>query len=137
MTVASFRLPIRVYIEDTDAGGIVYYVNYLKFMERARTEWLRTFGYQHYALAEEDYLFVVREVQVDYRAPARIDDQLDVAVVLEKLGRASFHFVQQVWRGPELLCQAHVRVGCIRGDTFKPSSMPDDLYQKIKQEMSA
>ncbi len=137
MTMASFRLPVRVYIEDTDAGGIVYYVNYLKFMERARTEWLRSFGYQHYALADQNYLFVVREAQVEYHAPARIDDQLMIGVALEKLGRASFLFIQTVWRGEELLCQAQVRVGCIRGDTFKPSSMPDDLYQKIKQEMSA
>lgn len=137
MTAGAFRLPLRVYIEDTDAGGIVYYVNYLKFMERARTEWLRSFGYQHYALAGNNYLFVVRQANVDYRAPARIDDQLEVVVVLEKLGRASFQFRQEVWRAQELLCDAQVRVGCIRGDTFKPASMPDDLYQKIKQEMSA
>ena len=137
MSGCAFRLPVRVYIEDTDAGGIVYYVNYLKFMERARTEWLRTFGYQHYALAEEHFLFVVRRADIEYHAPARIDDQLEIAVALEKLGRASFQFQQSVWRQQELLCDARVRVGCIRGDTFKPASMPDDLYQKIKQEMSA
>lgn len=137
MSAAVFSLPLRVYIEDTDAGGIVYYVNYLKFMERARTEWLRTFGYQHYTLADENFLFVVQSANVRYATPARIDDQLEVQVVLEKLGRASFQFVQRVMRGEELLCEADVRVGCIRGDTFRPTPMPATLYQKISQETSA
>lgn len=136
MSAAVFSLPLRVYIEDTDAGGIVYYVNYLKFMERARTEWLRTFGYQHYTLADENFLFVVQSANVRYATPARIDDQLEVQVVLEKLGRASFQFVQRVMRGEELLCEADVRVGCIRGDTFRPTPMPATLYQKISQETS-
>lgn len=137
MSQPVFSLPMRVYIEDTDAGGIVYYVNYLKFMERARTEWLRTFGYQHYTLADENFLFVVQGANVRYVTPARIDDQLEVQVQLEKLGRASFEFVQRVMRGTELLCEANVRVGCIRGDTFRPAPMPVTLYQKISQEISA
>lgn len=132
-----FALPLRVYIEDTDAGGIVYYVNYLKFMERARTEWLRTFGYQHYTLAEENYLFVVQSANVRYLTPARIDDELQVEVQLLKLGRASFVFLQRVMRGNELICEADVRVGCIQEDSFKPTSIPDDLYEKIKREMAA
>jgi len=132
-----FSLPLRVYIEDTDAGGIVYYVNYLKFMERARTEWLRTFGYQHYTLAEENYLFVVQSANVRYVTPARIDDQLQVEVQLQKLGRASFVFMQRVMRSNELICEADVRVGCIQEKSFKPTSMPDDLYEKIKREMAA
>jgi 4-hydroxybenzoyl-CoA thioesterase len=132
-----FSLPLRVYIEDTDAGGIVYYVNYLKFMERARTEWLRTFGYQHYTLAEENYLFVVQSANVRYVTPARIDDQLQVEVQLQKLGRASFVFIQRVMRSNELICEADVRVGCIQEKSFKPTSMPDDLYEKIKREMAA
>ena len=137
MDAPVFSFPLRVYIEDTDAGGIVYYVNYLKFMERARTEWLRSFGYQHYTLADENFLFVVQSANVRYVTPGRIDDRLQVEVELIKLGRASFEFVQRVKRGVELLCEASVRVGCIRGDSFKPTSMPGDLYQKIKQEMSA
>lgn len=137
MSQPVFSFPMRVYIEDTDAGGIVYYVNYLKFMERARTEWLRTFGYQHYTLADENFLFVVQSANVRYVTPARIDDQLEVQVQLEKLGRASFEFVQRVMRGTELLCEASVRVGCIRGDTFRPAPMPATLYQKISQETSA
>lgn len=132
-----FSHPVRVYIEDTDAGGIVYYVNYLKFMERARTEWLRTFGYQHYTLADDAYLFVVQRAAVRYIVPARVDDQLRVEVELARLGRASFEFLQRIYRDGELLCEAEVRVGCIRGSTFKPVSMPDALYQKIKQEMPA
>lgn len=137
MSSLSFSLPLRVYIEDTDAGGIVYYVNYLKFMERARTEWLRTFGYQHYTLSDSNYLFVVQSANVRYLMPARIDDQLHIDVQLRKLGRASFVFLQRVMRAGELLCEAEVRVGCIQGNTFKPTSMPDDLYDKIKLEMPA
>lgn len=132
-----FSLPLRVYIEDTDAGGIVYYVNYLKFMERARTEWLRTFGYQHYTLAEGNYLFVVQSANVRYATPARIDDELQVEAQLRKLGRASFVFHQRVLRANELICEADVRVGCIQESSFKPTSMPDDLYEKIKREMPA
>ncbi|MFP5382843.1 MAG: YbgC/FadM family acyl-CoA thioesterase, partial [Gammaproteobacteria bacterium] len=93
-----FCIPVRVYIEDTDAGGIVYYVNYLKFMERARTEWLRALGFQHYTLLDEDFLFVVRHADVDYRRPARIDDELAVSAAVERLGRASIFFRQQVVR---------------------------------------
>ena len=132
-----FEWPIRVYYEDTDAQGVVYYANYFRFLERARTEWLRTFGYQHYTLADENFLFVVQSANVRYVTPARIDDQLEVQVQLEKLGRASFEFVQRVMRGTELLCEANVRVGCIRGDTFRPAPMPATLYQKISQETSA
>ena len=82
---SEFVLPVRVYIEDTDAGGIVYYVNYLKFMERARTEYLRSLGYQHYALAEENFQFVVHSAQINYRKPGRIDDDLRVSARLVAL----------------------------------------------------
>ena len=137
MSCGTFSLPLRVYIEDTDAGGIVYYVNYLKFMERARTEWLRSFGYQHYTLAEDNYLFVVHSANVRYVTPARIDDELTVEVALEKLGRASFNFLQRVLRGDTLLCEAQIRVGCIDADSFRPRSMPENLYRKIRQENAA
>lgn len=133
----AFRLPVRVYIEDTDAGGIVYYVNYLKFMERARTEWLRTLGSRHYTLAEGNWLFVVRDASVRYLRPARIDDLLHVTARPVRLGRASIDFRQSVYRGEELVCEAEVRVGCIRGDTFAPVAMPATLHQKIRQEMPA
>jgi 4-hydroxybenzoyl-CoA thioesterase len=132
----AFRLPLRVYIEDTDAGGIVYYVNYLKFMERARTEWLRTLGYQHYALAEDNFLFVVHTCSVRYYRPARIDDALEVTAEVTRLGRASLQFIQQVWRQGELLCEAEVRVASVSADGVRPQSMPRALYLSISQSLS-
>lgn len=127
-----FSLSLRVYIEDTDAGGIVYYVNYLKFMERARTEWLRTLGYQHYALADSNHLFVVHSCAVRYHRPARIDDALTVTASLARLGRATLDFVQQVRRDQELLCEAEVRVACVSADGVKPQPMPAALHQRIR-----
>lgn len=126
-----FTLPVRVYIEDTDAGGIVYYVNYLKFMERARTEYLRTLGYQHYALADDNFQFVVHSANVQYRQPARIDDALMVTARLKKLGKATLLFEQQVLRGQTLLCQADIKVACVTADTLKPTGIPSALYNKF------
>ncbi|PKM23100.1 MAG: tol-pal system-associated acyl-CoA thioesterase [Gammaproteobacteria bacterium HGW-Gammaproteobacteria-14] len=135
MNADPFRLPLRVYIEDTDAGGIVYYVNYLKFMERARTEWLRTLGYQHYALAGQNFQFVVHSCAVRYYRSARVDDALQVTAQIDHLGKATLDFIQQVWRGAELLCEAEVRVASVSADQLKPSAMPGELYQKIKQTL--
>lgn len=126
--------PVRVYIEDTDAGGIVYYVNYLKFMERARTEFMRQFGYQHYALAQQDFQFVVQRCDVRYSAPARVDDLLDVKAELIKLGRASLNFKQSVFRQQELLCEADVRVGCVATSTMRASAIPEALFKRLKEE---
>lgn len=131
----TFRLPVRVYIEDTDAGGIVYYVNYLKFMERARTEWLRSLGFQHYTLLDEDFLFVVREARVEYRRPARIDDELEVTAAVERVGRASLDFRQQVLRRAdgELLASGQVAVGCVSRQKMAPRAMPAAIGQAIGQ----
>ena len=135
MTDAGFlELPVRVYIEDTDAGGIVYYVNYLKFMERARTEFMRQFGYRHYALAEQNFQFVVQSCNIRYRRPARVDDLLAVRAELIRLGRASLVFLQQVQRDGELLCEAEVRVGCVDNASMRPAPMPDELYHILKGE---
>jgi tol-pal system-associated acyl-CoA thioesterase len=127
-------IPVRVYIEDTDAGGIVYYVNYLKFMERARTEFMRAFDYRHYALADDGFQFVVQSCQVRYHRPAKVDDMLSVSAELVKLGKASLVFKQRVQRDAELLCEAEVRVGCIANHTHRPAPMPADLYQRVKKE---
>lgn len=129
-----FRLPVRVYIEDTDAGGIVYYVNYLKFMERARTEWLRALGFQHYTLLGEDLLFVVHRAEVDYRRPARIDDELVVTAAVEKTGRASLQFVQQVTRvaDGELLAEGRVKVACVSRERLVPRPMPDAIHSAVR-----
>jgi len=127
-----FTLPVRVYIEDTDAGGIVYYVNYLKFMERARTEFMRSLGYQHYVLADENFQFVVHSANVQYRQPARIDDALVVTARLKQLGKATLLFEQQVCRGETLLCQADIKVACVNADTLRPTGIPAGLYNKFK-----
>ncbi|MCE7510672.1 tol-pal system-associated acyl-CoA thioesterase [Alloalcanivorax xenomutans] len=129
-----FVLPVRVYIEDTDAGGIVYYVNYLKFMERARTEYLRSLGYQHYGLSEENYQFVVHSCQVRYHSPARIDDALGVSAGLRHLGKATLLFAQQVRRGDQLLCEAEIKIACVSADGIRPKALPAPLYQRFKAE---
>lgn len=129
-----FVLPVRVYIEDTDAGGIVYYVNYLKFMERARTEWLRALGFQHYTLLDDDFLFVVHRAEVDYRRPARIDDELRVSAAVERHGRASLQFRQQVVRmaDGEVLAEGRVKVACVSRAKLAPRPMPDNIYAAVR-----
>ena len=110
-----FRWPVRVYYEDTDAGGVVYYANYLKFMERARTEWLRCHGFELPALADEHgILFVVRAVEIEYLKPARFNDALDVTLELDEHGRSRMSVVQQVLRGSEVLA-SRTRPGRVRG----------------------
>lgn len=127
-----FSLPVRVYWEDTDAGGIVYYANYLKFFERARTEWLRAAGVGQQALREASGLiFVVSEVQLHCRAPARLDDALVVTVQLHKAGGASMSLLQQVLRGSTLLAEGRVRVGCVDHGTFKPCRIPTALLSAL------
>jgi len=119
----------RVYYEDTDAGGIVYYVNYLKFMERARTERLRSLGFAQSQLVGEDLLFVVHSVEARYRAPARLDDELLVTVEVVELNRASLRFRQQVRRAVDdvLLCEGQVLVACVRAESLKPRAIPEAL----------
>jgi acyl-CoA thioester hydrolase len=128
-----FTWPVRVYYEDTDAGGIVFYANYLKFFERARTEWLRAAGVgQQELLEREGAVFVVKSASLDYHAPARLDDQLQLTLTIEKLGRASVQFVQQAWRGEQLLTSASVKVGCVDAETLRPRSLPDDTAVKMR-----
>lgn len=119
----------RVYYEDTDAGGVVYYVNYLKFMERARTERLRALGFAQSQLAEQGLLFVVHSAEARYLAPARLDDELVVSAELDELNRASLVFTQQVRRAGDdaLLCEGRITVACVRADSFKPRAMPEAL----------
>ncbi len=118
--------PIRVYIEDTDAGGIVYYVNYLKFMERARTELLRELGYQQCTLKEEGRLFVVAAVEARYRRPARLDDALVVRTRLARISNASVTFVQAVTPrdSQSVLCEAEIKVACVAAETLRPAPIP-------------
>jgi len=123
-----FRHTLRVYWEDTDAGGVVFYANYLKFFERARTEWLRALGFGQQALRERTgAIFVVTDTQVRYRAPARLDDLLDVTVDLRAGGRASMMIAQQAWRGSALLAEGDIRIGCVDAGTFRPRRIPTEL----------
>ena len=136
-TEAEFFLPVRVYIEDTDAGGIVYYVNYLKFMERARTELLRSLGYTQGELLEEGIQFVVRATDLRYRQPARMDDELTVTASLTKVGRASLEFRQAVRRGDAAICDGHIQVACVRADSLAPTALPAAVHQAMKERENA
>lgn len=129
---AGFEWPLRIYWEDTDAGGVVFYANYLKFFERARTEWLRALGVGQQALREaEGAIFVVSDTAVQYRAPARLDDELRVTVQLVETGRASLLLRQQAWRGDTLLAEGRIRVGCVDAGNFRPRRIPNALLQRL------
>ena len=135
-----FRWPVRVYYEDTDAGGIVFYANYLKFFERARTEWLRAAGIGQQALASaEQRMFVVKSTAMDYHAPAKLDDCLEITVTVDKLGRASVNFVQEAWlaegESQRLLCSGSIRVGCVGTQDLKPAAIPDHVGVRIRNIM--
>lgn len=128
-----FSWPVRVYYEDTDSGGVVYYANYLRFMERARTEWLRAHGFEQTQLADEHrVIFVVREVQVKYLKPALFNDLLEVTVSVAKLGRSWIDFVQTV-EGGGVLAQAQVKVVCVNRETFKPVMIPPRVREKLEE----
>lgn len=130
-----FTWPIRVYWEDTDAGGVVYYANYLKFLERARSEWLRALGiHQADLAAQENVLFVVRRVEADYLRPARFDDELCVHCHIAELGRASLTMAQRIvrgeCRGEEALLAAQVKIACVSADALKPRKIPNWIMEK-------
>ena len=128
-----FRFPVRVYWEDTDAGGVVFYANYLKYFERSRTEWLRARGVEQQALRErEGAIFVVSDLRVRYLLPARLDDQLDIDATLQASGRASLDFMQQAWRGTTLLAQADVRVACVDATSLRPRRIPRFLLDRLE-----
>ena len=130
---APFSWPTRVYWEDTDAGGVVYHAQYLAFLERARTEWLRARGHGQETLRREHGLvFAVRAMRVDFRKPARLDDALQVTVALHECRRASLVIAQQVRRGDELLLDAEVRVAALDASGFRPRGLPEALYNELK-----
>ncbi len=130
----SFDWPVRVYYEDTDAGGIVFYANYLKFFERARTEWLRACGVEQGRLVDANgIVFVVRNVALDYRAPARLDDKLTIVNRIGRLGRASVEFDQEAWRGDTLLVCGRVRIGCVECVAFRPAAFPAPVFAALQR----
>jgi acyl-CoA thioester hydrolase len=133
-----FTVPVRVYYEDTDAGGVVYYANYLKYLERCRSEWLRHLGFDQKALAsgagaEPAVVFVVAGVTIEYKRPARFDDHLTVSASIREHSKARLTFVQQVHRGDELIVDALVRVACVDTASFKPTALPPTLAAALIQ----
>ena len=129
----AFTIPVRVYYEDTDAGGVVYYANYLKFFERCRTEWMRFAGHDQSALAEEAGIgFVARKASCEYLKPARLDDELVVGLEVEKLTRVRVVFRQHVRRGDDELVTGTVEIACVNMATMTPSAIPDFLHQKLE-----
>ena len=132
-----FVFPIRIYWEDTDAGGIVFYANYLKFFERARTEWLRSLGIQQHALKEESGgMFVVSETQIKYFSPARLDDLLEVTALTAEAGRASLVLAQQAWLTIDgerkLLAEGTIRIGWVDSNTLKPGRIPAAILEALQ-----
>jgi len=126
------RLPYRVYYEDTDAAGIVYYANYLRFLERGRTELLRGLGHEQSALATRRTAFAVRSVHAEYLKPAKLDDLIVVETAVESVGRVQVMFIQRIMRGEEQLLDAKIRVACIDPALSRPVPMPHDIYQQLK-----
>jgi len=132
--VNEFLWPVRVYYEDTDSGGVVYHTNYLKFLERTRTELLRSFGFEQDKLKEQvNIIFAVRNINVDYLKPARFNDLLQVGAMIKRLGPASIVFNQTISRESDnsLLCQAEVKIACLTADTLRPYPIPDNIVRKI------
>ena len=131
----SFEFPVRVYWEDTDAGGIVFYANYLKFFERARTEWLRHLGIEQQALRETTGgMFVVVETQLKYHKPAQLDDLLTVNASMLNKGRSSLVITQQAWRQaaqPMLLCEGTIRIGWVQAASLKPDRIPSSILERL------
>ncbi|HMD75378.1 MAG TPA: tol-pal system-associated acyl-CoA thioesterase [Steroidobacteraceae bacterium] len=129
ISAPNFSCTCRVYYEDTDAGGVVYYANYLKFMERCRTEWLRHLGVGQTQLRAERHLqFVVVSMSVDFLQPAVLDDEVTVTAELQRLGGATINFKQTIWRGDVQLIDASTRVACLDSDSLKPRAIPRDLF---------
>ncbi len=130
---APFRFSMRIYWEDTDAAGIVFYANYLKFFERARSEWLRSLGFEQEGLrAGAGIAFVVTETSLRYRRPARLDDVIAVSVEVRHRGQASLAVAQQAWRGGDLLAEGTIRIGCVELGTFRPRRFPNDILNAFR-----
>jgi len=128
----AFRIAMRIYWEDTDAAGIVFYANYLKFFERARTEWLRSLGFGQETLRRDAGIaFVVSDTSLRYRRPARLDDVIDVSVAVVHLGQASLEIAQEARRAGELLAEGTIRIGCVELGTFRPCRIPNDIRLSI------
>ncbi|MDH5633228.1 MAG: tol-pal system-associated acyl-CoA thioesterase [Gammaproteobacteria bacterium] len=128
-----FSIPVRIYYEDTDTGGVVYYANYLRFMERARTELLRSRGLEQDVLRDEcGVLFAVRRAEVDYLKPAKLDDELKVTAEIRRLGGASINFYQEVRLGEDVLCKGNIRIACIHDEALAPMAVPKRVTELLQ-----
>ena len=132
MSAAEFSHKLRVYIEDTDAGGIVYYVNYLKFMERARTEFMRSLGYGKSAILDSGLMFVVLDMSVNYRLPARLDDELEATASIARLRGAGMVFQQCIRRGEEVLVAGEVTIACVDRVNMKARRLPAQMVTQLQ-----
>jgi tol-pal system-associated acyl-CoA thioesterase len=132
VALTEFSHKLRVYIEDTDAGGIVYYVNYLKFMERARTEFMRSLGYDKNGIFSTDLMFVVRDVTVNYLLPARLDDELVATAAIVKLRGAAIIFRQSVLRGEDLLATGEITIACVDRSGVRPRRLPPEMAARLQ-----
>lgn len=128
----TFSFPVRVYYEDTDTAGVVYYAGYLRFLERGRTEWLRALGVEQFRLAQEaGVVFAVRSLNIEYLKPARLDDVLAVLTELTLAGRAQVTLKQRIERDGETLVEATVRIACLNTKTMKPAALPAEIRRKM------
>jgi len=144
ISVREFSWPVRVYYEDTDSGGVVYYANYLKFMERARTEFLRSIGYEQDQLQQElGIIFAVHSANIQYKKPARFNDELNVITSITTIGKASIHFKQSILlesshhagSTASLLSDAEIKIACLNAEKFTPQSIPVSIIEKINKEI--
>ncbi len=132
--MSAFIWQVRVYYEDTDSGGVVYHSNYLNFMERARTEWLRHLGFEQTYLSDVlKVMFVVHSAQIAFKKPAKFNDLLIIDSALGKIGRGSLEFLQKIYVNQQLLVEAVIKVACVDADTFKPSAIPTVIKVKMEQ----
>lgn len=129
--MTEFSLPIRVYIEDTDAGGIVYYVNYLKYLERARTEFMRSLGIHRAALSDDGWIFVVSNLSVSYLMPAKLDDEIMATAVVREVGGATIDFAQTVRRADNVLLRGDVQIACVDQSSGRPRRLAGDLRERL------
>ena len=131
--IKTFSLPIRIYFEDNDSGGVVYHANYLKFMERARTEWLRALGIDQHDLKQKNHImFVVHHIDIQYKLPARFNDDLIVKSELKDIGFSKIEFRQMIYRNDEILIDASVDIACIDSEKFKPVRIPPTIKQTME-----
>ena len=131
--IKTFSLPIRIYFEDTDSGGVVYHSNYLKFMERARTEWLRSISIdQRHLKQDHQIMFVVHRIDIQFKLPARFNDELIVKSELKDIGSSKIGFRQMIYRNDEMLIDANVDIACIDSEKFKPVRIPPTIKQTME-----